>query len=165
MADLFSKMVARHPDKNAILFEDQCWTFRQLDSYANKIAHFFLEHGLKRGDTVAMFMENCPEYIGLWLGLSKIGVQSSFINYNLRESGLVHCLRICEPKAIVYSDSLGEALRAVHGELEQAVEGKIFPLKGEDLLHKSQGLEEELRGMSSNPPSRPKGASSRGGST
>ena len=162
VADVFSETVARHPDKNAILFEDQCWTFRQLDSYANKIAHFFLEHGLKRGDTVAMFMENCPEYIGLWLGLSKIGVKSSFINYNLRESALLHCLCICEPKAIVYSASLGEALRAVHIDLDEAIHDSIFSIRGDPSLYRSRGLDGELYGISTDPPPPLEGASIHG---
>ena len=163
VADVFAETVARHPDKNAILFEDQRWTFRQLDHYANKIANFFLEQGMKKDDTVAMFMENCPEYIGVWLGLSKIGVRGSFINYNLRDSALLHCLRICQPKAIIYSTSLGEALKTVHGELGQAIQDSIFSIGGKDTcLLKSQVLDEELIGMSSCCPPRPKDASSRG---
>ena len=94
VADVFSETVSRHPDKPAILFEDQCWTFHQLDCFANQVGHFFLEHGLKKGDTVAMFMENCPEFVGTWLGLNKIGVKASFINtiFVRQLSSLSECL-------------------------------------------------------------------------
>ena len=73
--NVFTATVSRHPEKTAILFEDRSWTFRELECFANQVGHFFLEQGLKKGDTVAMFMENCPEFVGLWLGLSKIGVK------------------------------------------------------------------------------------------
>ena len=160
--DVFAETVARHPDKNAILFEDQCWTFRQLDSYANKIANFFLEHGLKKDDTVAMFMENCPEFIGLLLGLSKIGVRCSFINYNLRDSALLHCLRICQPKAIIHSASLGEALRGVHVDLDETIYDNIFSIRGDPSLYRSRGLDGELYGMPADPPPPLKDASMHG---
>ena len=147
---MFSETVSRHPDKPAILFEDQCWTFRELDCFANKVAHFFLDRGLKKGDTVAIFMENCPELIGLCFGLGKIGVRSSLINYNLRETSLLHCLNICHPKAIVYSTSVGKALTAVQGDLDETLQQNIFSVGG----NTSDGLEAMMKSLSSDAPPR-----------
>ena len=152
VADVFAATLARHPDKPAILFEDQQWTFRELDCFANQVAHFFLEQGLKKDDTVAMFMENCPEYIGLWLGLSKIGVKASFINYNLREAALLHCLLICNPKAIVYSASLGEAVKAVHSDISDDLHSMMFAVRGAPSLHQARELDKVLKGVESGSP-------------
>ena len=154
IADVFSERVSRHPDKPAILFEDQCWSYRQLDCFANQIGHFFLEeHGLKKGDTVAMFMENCPEFVGTWLGLNRIGVKASFINCNLRKAALLHCLNICQPKAIVYTASLGEGLRAVYDDLDETLQKNCFSLEGEDnCLSASSNLETKVQSMSTDAP-------------
>ena len=51
-------------------------------------------------------MENGLEAIGIWLGLSKIGVISTLINTNLRHQPLAHCINVSNSKAIVYSASL-----------------------------------------------------------
>ena len=151
--NIFTATASRHPDKPAILFEDQCWTFRKVDCFANKVAHFFLEQGLKKGDTVAMFMENCPEYIGLWLGLSKIGVKASFINYNLQGASLQHCLLICSPKAIVYSARLGAALKNVHEYLDESLQENIFFIDGEDkLVPCCQNLSDKLTSQTNDTP-------------
>ena len=152
VSDLFSETVNRNPDKIAILFENECWTFRQLDQYANKVAHLFLEQGLKQGDTVAMFMDNCPEYIGLWLGLSKIGVRASFINYNLRENSLLHCINICKPKSIVYGSHFEEALKNVYTSLDIKVQNSLLSIGGDSLLLKSERLDKLLHKMSSDAP-------------
>ena len=40
--------------------------------------------GLKFDDCIALLMENRPEYIIWWLGLTKIGVRIALINTNLR---------------------------------------------------------------------------------
>ena len=162
VSDVFSETVSRHPDKPAILFEDQCWTFRELDCFANKVAHFFLDHGLKKGDTVAIFMENCPELIGLCFGLGKIGVRSSLINYNLRETSLLHCLNICHPKAIVYSTSVGKALVAVQGDLDKTLQGNVFSIGENTFVKQSKNLIKEVERVSTEPPPRPKDSSSRG---
>ena len=50
----------------------------------------FEKFHLKKGDCVALFMENKPEYIGIWLGLSKLGVITALINTNLRTHSLKH---------------------------------------------------------------------------
>ena len=107
---------------------------------------------------MAMFMENCPEFVGTWLGLSKIGVKASFINCNLRKAALLHCLNVCQSKAIVYTASLGNGLKAVHGDLDDTLQRNCFSLEGDDLLLlASSNLETEMESMSTDAP--PHGAS------
>ena len=74
ISDLFKETVERHPNKIAIIFEDRRITFRELDEMSNRIANLLRAAGLRRGDTAAMFMENCLEYPAILLGLSKLGV-------------------------------------------------------------------------------------------
>lgn len=153
--EIFTKTVASHPDKPALLFEDQCWTFRELNSFSNRVVHYFQELGLEQGDTVALFMENCPEYVGIWLGLAKVGIHCAFINYNLRMDALLHCLRICNPQSIIYSATLGEALRDVHNDIDESLYDNIFSVGGDPVVFQSRALDPELVGMSSKEPTRP----------
>ena len=126
VADHFAEVKALHPNKPAILFEDRCWTFQELDEYANKVGNFFLELGVQSGDTVALFMTNCPEYVGIMLGLGKIGVRSALVNCNLKQEPLLHCITICKPKAVVHSGTLSEAVKGIRQELDEAIQSKIF---------------------------------------
>lgn len=78
-----------------------------MEDYSNKVAELFLKkYGLKKGDCVTLLLENKPEYIGMWLGLSKIGVISALINTNLRHQQLVHSINVAMPKVLVYSAEL-----------------------------------------------------------
>ena len=64
-----------------------------MEDYTNKIARLFQEKfNLKKGDCVALFLENKPEFIGIWLGLSKLGVITALINTNLRNEALNHVI-------------------------------------------------------------------------
>lgn len=53
-------------------------------------------------------MENKPEFPGVWLGLSKIGVIGALINVNLKNEPLNHSITVAKAKAVVYSSSLEE---------------------------------------------------------
>jgi solute carrier family 27 fatty acid transporter 1/4 len=61
---------------------------------------------MKRGDTVALFMESKPEYVCIWLGLSKIGVVTALINSNLRQTPLIHSIRVSNSHAVIFGSEL-----------------------------------------------------------
>ncbi|XP_035706184.1 long-chain fatty acid transport protein 4 isoform X2 [Folsomia candida] len=110
VSQAFDDVVRRNPKKILLRFEEQKWTAEQIQELANKVANYFQAEGYRKGDTVAIFMENCSEYTILWLGLSKIGVVSSLVNYNLRLQSLKHCFEAVSCKAIIYSPGLSTAL-------------------------------------------------------
>uniref|UniRef100_A0A3P9NRN6 Very long-chain fatty acid transport protein n=1 Tax=Poecilia reticulata TaxID=8081 RepID=A0A3P9NRN6_POERE len=107
---IFAETVQRHGDKTALIFEGtgERWTFRQLDEYSNRVANLLLDRGFKEGDVVALFMENRSQYVGLWLGMAKIGVEAALINFNLRLDALVHCVTISNAKAVVFGSELSD---------------------------------------------------------
>ena len=78
----------------------------QLDEYSNQLAHFLLSSGFKHGDSLALFMENRPEYIGLWLGCTKIGVVPALINFNLRGKSLMHSINAVSASAVIFGTEL-----------------------------------------------------------
>ncbi len=53
-------------------------------------------------------MENKPEFIGIWYGLSKLGVVSALINTNLKSKPLVHSIDIAKPKVLIYGEELSQ---------------------------------------------------------
>lgn len=105
---LFASTVQRHPDKTALIFEgtDTHWTFRQLDDYSSRVANFLQARGLVSGDVVALFMENRNEFVGLWLGMAKLGVEAALINTNLRRDTLRHCLTTSRTRALIFGSEM-----------------------------------------------------------
>uniref|UniRef100_A0A8C1F5K5 Very long-chain fatty acid transport protein n=1 Tax=Cyprinus carpio carpio TaxID=630221 RepID=A0A8C1F5K5_CYPCA len=105
---LFAKSVKKYGDKTALIFEGtgEKWSFKELDEYSNRVANLLLQRGFKEGDVIALFMENRSQYVGLWLGMAKIGVEAALINFNLRLEALVHCVNISNAKAVVFGSEL-----------------------------------------------------------
>lgn len=105
---LFASTVQRHPNKTALIFEgtDTHWTFRQLDDYSSSVANFLQARGLASGDVAALFMENRNEFVGLWLGMAKLGVEAALINTNLRRDALRHCLTTSRARALIFGSEM-----------------------------------------------------------
>ena len=120
--------VDRYSKNVAIRFNDEIWTYGEMDAYANKVAHWALGQGLKPGDCVALFMENRSEYVPIWYGLSKVGVVTALINNNLNGDALAHCVNISGAKHVVYGARQDEAIDSVDGKLTE--EPSLWTLGG-----------------------------------
>ena len=68
LADAMEEAVDDHDDRVFISFEGQDISYAEFETRANQFAHWGLSAGLKKGDCVALFMENRPDYIAFWAG-------------------------------------------------------------------------------------------------
>ena len=69
---------------------------------SNQIAHVFEDAGFKPGDSVALVLDNRPEYVAIWIGLAKAGIVTALINHNLKGNPLVHSIQIVNSKAVIF---------------------------------------------------------------
>ena len=53
----------RYPDKPAYLFIGQPLSFSDLQAQAEALAGWLQAHGVAKGDRVAVFMQNCPQFV------------------------------------------------------------------------------------------------------
>src|SRR6185503_4332344 len=95
---LLERNADRVADGPAILFEDERYTWAEFDGRANAYARFLAARGVGPGDSVALLMDNRPEYLFTLMGLSKIRAVAACINTNLVGAPLAHAVRIVEPK-------------------------------------------------------------------
>lgn len=73
-----------------------------MEHFSNRIGRYFRTRSYSHMDSMAILMENCPEYIGTWLGLSKAGFVGALINTNLRHDVLLHSINAANCKAIIF---------------------------------------------------------------
>ena len=57
-------------------------------------------------------MENCPDYMAAWLGLTRAGVTVALLNTHLTGESLLHSVRIVSPRALIAGAGFGERLLA-----------------------------------------------------
>jgi long-chain acyl-CoA synthetase len=98
------------PDKPALLFEGHTITYQDLDQQANRCANGLRALGLQRGDRVALFLPNIPEFVIAYLGTLKLGAIAVSLNAMLKHDEIMPILRDCSPKAIVTTAELRATL-------------------------------------------------------
>ncbi|WP_439815194.1 long-chain-acyl-CoA synthetase [Zavarzinia sp. CC-PAN008] len=113
LVEVWEGVIDRHRDRLAIISDEASYTYRDYEEHANRYANWALAQGWKRGDVVALLMENRPEYLFAWLGLAKAGLTSALINTNLMGQPLAHSLTVANAKAIIVGAELADNLAAV----------------------------------------------------
>ncbi|WP_339747729.1 long-chain-acyl-CoA synthetase [uncultured Maricaulis sp.] len=127
--DHIEKTVDRFADRPMAITEDGSVSYAQFDAYANQVAHWALEKGMKPGETVALFMTNRWEYIAIWFGLSKVGLVTSLINNQLQGQSLAHCLTIGQTSHAIVEASLADAY--LSAEAAGGIEAQAWSVDGE----------------------------------
>ncbi|VCX41285.1 unnamed protein product, partial [Gulo gulo] len=72
-------------------------------------------------DTVALLLSNEPDFVHVWFGLAKLGCVVAFLNSNIRSNCLLHCIRSCEPRALVVGADLLETVEEILPSLPEGI--------------------------------------------
>ena len=143
-------------DRPAIVFEGTTLTWSELNAEANRYAHYFKSQGLQRGDTVSLIMENRVEFLGLLIGLNKLGVTLGLINTNLNGRPLAHCVNVTESKKCIFGAEVAERMEEVKGDLSLSEGSDYFVVPDGDhapVLNWAVNLTDAIAGSSTdNPP-------------
>jgi fatty-acyl-CoA synthase len=103
---VIEELAERFGEAPALLSERQSFSFRALADRSNRYSRWALEQDLQPGATVGLLMSNCPEYMVVWLGITRVGATVALLNTNLSGAALAHCIAIVAPRHIIVSDDL-----------------------------------------------------------
>jgi long-chain acyl-CoA synthetase len=70
----------KHPDQTAIVYFDRKITYKGLDIATDKFATALDALGVKKGDKVALFLPNIPQFVISYYGIIKIGAIETAIS-------------------------------------------------------------------------------------
>ncbi len=111
------EIAKKTPKGKAILFGDRSISYEDFNAWSNRIAHFFLEQGFKKGDVVGVFVPNSPELLAAITGLNKIGVIAALVNTSQRQHVLHHSFEMVSPKANIIGEELVHAFDEIKQDL------------------------------------------------
>jgi long-chain acyl-CoA synthetase len=101
------------PDKPAWIFYGREIGFAELDRLSDRFAALLAQHGVERGDRVAVFMPNCPQFLVAFYGILKRGAIHVPVNPLFKAAELLYELNDTDARAIVVLDQLMPLLREV----------------------------------------------------
>jgi fatty-acyl-CoA synthase len=119
---------ARFGGAPALIGPRETLSHSQLAVRANQAARWALAEGIRKGDTVCLLLPNSPDYLALWLGLTRIGAVAALLNTNLRGEGLGHCIKVAAPKHIIVGQTFADAMGGVALGVQRWWHGDAFKL-------------------------------------
>lgn len=108
-----------NPEKPAFIMAGSGYrmSFGKLESRANRVAQLLRSHGVMRGDTVALMLENVPAYFEIMWGCQRAGVYAVPISARLVADEVVYILTDCGARMLFHSASLADVAEAAAEQL------------------------------------------------
>jgi long-chain acyl-CoA synthetase len=103
---MFAATVGRAPDAVAVHYRDGALSFAELDGLSGAFAAALAQRGVERGDRVALYLQNVPEFVVATVAAWKLGAIAVPVNPMLKEREVRTLLDDCEPVALVTLESL-----------------------------------------------------------
>jgi acyl-CoA synthetase (AMP-forming)/AMP-acid ligase II len=117
---LLESNAERLPKEPALYCAGERFSWREFNMEANRYAAFFLKHGVRRGDVVALLMDNRADFVFIELGLNKIGAVSALINTELSAEPLAHAINAAKPRRLVLGSEHTDKVRDIVPQLPLA---------------------------------------------
>jgi len=118
LGTLIERNAEKYGNRPAILFEDRSITWGDFNAWSNRIAGYFQALGLKKGDSIAVFLENRPEVLAVVAGAAKIGVACAMLNTSQKGKVLEHSASLVKPKLVVIGEELVSAFDDIKESLQ-----------------------------------------------
>lgn len=92
IADRLENQAEKQGDNAFIIYQNKTYSYKEVNTQANKFAKAIQARGLMEGDVCAMAMENRPEFFFTWFALTKLGIVVAFINSQVQGNVLEHAI-------------------------------------------------------------------------
>ncbi|MBN9002044.1 MAG: AMP-binding protein, partial [Rhizobiales bacterium] len=94
----------KQPDHPAVIFYGNVMTYADLDKQSDRFAALLVSKGVKKGDRVAVFMPNCPQFHIVFFGILKLGAVHVPVSPLSRAFELSYELNDTDAEVIVAQD-------------------------------------------------------------
>src|SRR6478672_7010662 len=138
LPDLLDRHAQERPDQPFLYVDDVPVTYGALQRRSLSAANRLRALGIGPGDAVAVLMENCPEYLDVLFGVTRLGGLYVPVNTAFRGDFLAHQLRDAGVKVVAVDEALLPRIAEVVGQLPELravlVRGEVSVLPGVDVL-------------------------------
>ncbi|MBW2090588.1 MAG: AMP-binding protein [Deltaproteobacteria bacterium] len=113
LTDYLREWARQTPDKPCLIYYGTEITFKQLNDLSDRFAAFLAAKGLRKGDRVAVFLPNCPQFHIAFYGILKLGCIHVPVNPMFKEHEFLYEINDTSAQIIVTLDHLFPIVEAV----------------------------------------------------
>ncbi len=101
---LLEERARQYADREAVVYADRGLrlTYRQFNDYCRLVARGLMRLGIEKGEHVAIWATNVPEWIACQFATGKMGAVLVTVNTNYRAAELEYLLRQSDSTTLVF---------------------------------------------------------------
>ncbi|WP_340640693.1 AMP-binding protein [Bacillus atrophaeus] len=129
---LLEQTTKRHPDREAVVYPDRNlrYTYTQFNRLCRRTAKGLMKLGIKKGDHVAVWASNVPEWLTAQFAAAQIGAVLVTVNTNFQSAELDYLLKHSDASALILMDSYRgtsytDILNGLIPELKESEPGQL----------------------------------------
>lgn len=165
IGQVLDETAEKHPDNDALVYLDgPRYSYREFRDICNRMAKGLMKMGIKKGDKVAVWAYNVPEWVILQFATAKIGAVLVTVNINYKAHELEYLLKQSDSTAIFLVEGFRDVnyVDTVYNIVPEIREGKTSEklpflkyavfiggekhkgmLNFDDILNMGEGVEDE----------------------
>ncbi len=168
--ELFMRTFREKGGKTAVTFSGQDYTFKDLDTISTRLAHALINMGIVPGDSVALRLPKCMEFIFCYLSNLKLGATTLPLNPAYPEDELAYFLSDSGTRLLVTDfssrglvEKISHSLPELHHVLyyddpHESLMNRLEPFAPEPIKRAAPPSDTALICYTSGTTGRPKGA-------
>ena len=117
LGEMLKVNARKYPQVVCLMDAERSFTFPQTNARVNRLAHGLMALGLSKGDKVSALLENCIEFVELYLAAAKCGLVLNPINFRLVGAEIATIVNHADSKAFVVHDEFCPTVDAIRGQL------------------------------------------------
>ncbi|HUU81582.1 MAG TPA: long-chain fatty acid--CoA ligase [Acidobacteriota bacterium] len=119
--ELFDQMADKYESKTALIFYGKKISYGKLRELVDRFATALADLGVAKGDTVALYLLNCPQYVIAYFGALKVGAKVTPISPVYTSHEIKHQLEDSDAETIVCQDILYDNVQETGTALKNVI--------------------------------------------
>ncbi|MGC8494648.1 MAG: class I adenylate-forming enzyme family protein [Syntrophobacteraceae bacterium] len=126
----FKVNAKKYPDKPVLKDQNRSFTYRQANERVNRLSDSLLAMGVRKGDKIAVLMENSVEIVELYLATAKTGIIIVPINFRLVGREIEYIVNNSDAVALFVDLQFTQTVDEIRGELKGIAPERYFVVGG-----------------------------------
>ncbi|MDN5913709.1 MAG: AMP-binding protein, partial [Pseudonocardia sp.] len=127
VGDTLTRSAAARPDRIAVVDSGRRWTYAELESWANRLAHGLAARGYARGDALALAAGNSAEFLAVYYACAKMGVVCVPVNLGWKPEEVAYVLGHSRSRGVVVESQLVNGLSEAITKVSDVVDVIVAP--------------------------------------
>jgi len=123
--ELFDEMADKYSGKAALIFYGKKIKYGELKKLTDRFAAMLVDLGVAKGETVALYLLNCPQYVIAYIGALKVGAKITPISPVYTSQEVKHQLADSETKTVICEDILYDNIEKANVDLDNIILSSI----------------------------------------